>query len=328
MSNSKGDVFMNRIFKVIWSKTKHCYIVVSEYAKANTKAAHTGLRTTAAAVAAAAMLLAPVNYNYVWAADTATVTDTNNEQQTVYTKDGADSTLEKETKAREAADAEIKQSMTDQKTDTALHVSKDGNLIVGTKEQQTVKDLKIRGKMASNSISTGAITATGDATVKGKVEAEAVYDDTTKTGNYVVQTNSVGANLSVLDTQVKANADAINEEAKKRKYSVTNLEKADAAEAAAREAKDNELNERITNEANAIHETTNQLQSDLNTETADRKTADNELNERITNEANAIHETTHQLQNDLTTETTAREAADTALDTRITNVKEYLEKQT
>ena len=328
MSNSKGDVFMNRIFKVIWSKTKHCYIVVSEYAKANTKAAHTGLRTTAAAVAAAAMLLAPVNYNYVWAADTATVTDTNNEQQTVYTKDGADSTLEKETKAREAADAEIKQSMTDQKTDKALHVSKDGNLIVGTKEQQTVKDLKIRGQMASNSISTGAITATGDATVKGKVEAEAVYDDTTKTGNYVVQTNSVGANLSVLDTQVKANADAINEEAKKRKYSVTNLEKADAAEAAAREAKDNELNERITNEANAIHETTNQLQSDLNTETADRKTADNELNERITNEANAIHETTHQLQNDLTTETTAREAADTALDTRITNVKEYLEKQT
>ena len=36
---------MNRIFKVIWSKTKHCYIVVSEYAKANTKAAHTGRRS-------------------------------------------------------------------------------------------------------------------------------------------------------------------------------------------------------------------------------------------------------------------------------------------
>ena len=81
---------MNRIFKVIWSKTKHCYIVVSEYAKANTKAAHIGLRTTAAAVAAAAMLLAPVNYNYVWAADTATVTDTSNTEQTVYTQEGAE----------------------------------------------------------------------------------------------------------------------------------------------------------------------------------------------------------------------------------------------
>ena len=89
---------MNRIFKVIWSKTKHCYIVVSEYAKANTKAAHTGLRTTAAAAAVAAMLLAPVNYNYAWAADTVTVTDTSTtpqQTQTVYTTDGADNTFVK-----------------------------------------------------------------------------------------------------------------------------------------------------------------------------------------------------------------------------------------
>ena len=87
---------MNRIFKVIWSKTKHCYIVVSEYAKANTKAAHTGLRTTAAAAAVAAMLLAPVNYNYAWAADTVTVEEADTStttQQTVYTKDGADKTF-------------------------------------------------------------------------------------------------------------------------------------------------------------------------------------------------------------------------------------------
>lgn len=85
---------MNRIFKVIWSKTKHCYIVVSEYAKANTKAVHTGLRTTAAAAAVAAMLLAPVNYNYAWAAEpTVTVTDTSNTQQTVYTEAGAKETF-------------------------------------------------------------------------------------------------------------------------------------------------------------------------------------------------------------------------------------------
>ena len=89
---------MNRIFKVIWSKTKHCYIVVSEYAKANTKAVHTGLRTTAAAAAVAAMLLAPVNYNYAWAADTVTVEEadtstTTQQTQTVYTTDGADKTF-------------------------------------------------------------------------------------------------------------------------------------------------------------------------------------------------------------------------------------------
>ena len=230
---------MNRIFKVIWSKTKHCYIVVSEYAKANTKAAHTGLRTTAAAAAVAAMLLAPVNYNYAWAADpTVKVTDTSNTQQTVYTKDGADNTF-----VQKGSD----------KTSTALHISSSGDLIVGTKENQTVKDMEIRGKLTSGSISTGGITSTGDVTVTGKMAADGVTDETTKDGTYIKQNNTVGKNLGSLDTQVKANADAINEEAQKRKYSVTNLEKADTAEAATREAKDNELNERITNEANEIH---------------------------------------------------------------------------
>ncbi|WP_281697571.1 ESPR-type extended signal peptide-containing protein [Acidaminococcus massiliensis] len=194
-----------------------------------------------------------------------------------------------EAATREAADTEIKQAMTDQKTSTALHISSTGDLIVGTKENQTVKDMKIRGELTSGSLSTGDITSSGNVSVAGKVEAEAVYDDTTKTGNYVVQTNSVGANLSALDTQVKSNADAIEEEARKRKYSVTNLENADKQlqtnidnEAATREAKDNELNERITNEANAIHETTNQLQSDLNTETAAREAADAALDSRTT----------------------------------------------
>ena len=194
-----------------------------------------------------------------------------------------------EAATREAADTEIKQAMTDQKTSTALHISSTGDLIVGTKENQTVKDMKIRGELTSGSLSTGDITSSGNVSVAGKVEAEAVYDDTTKTGNYVVQTNSVGANLSALDTQVKSNADAIEEEARKRKYSVTNLENADKQlqtnidnEAATREAKDNELNERITNEANAIHETTTQLQSDLNTETAARKAADAALDSRTT----------------------------------------------
>ncbi|WP_455048668.1 ESPR-type extended signal peptide-containing protein [Mitsuokella sp.] len=497
---------MNRIFKVIWSKTKHCYIVVSEYAKANTKAAHTGLRTTAAAAAVAAMLLAPVNY--AWAADTVTVTDTSTTQQTMYTKDGADNTfvkkgsdngqsltigvsdseilsthqyvtgaqttydglngqvvtqatggkssislkvgnsgdlnynfqnysevtttkdggttftyhyeggaqtiddkttikgntvttgrvtasngvvdkttqdgaivktdktigenvtnldaaLAKETAARigadkaqdaviqqvnqnaangiatlataynnevasrEAADTAINNKLAQDKTDTALHVTKDGNLIVGTKENQTVKDVKIRGQLTSGSVSTGNITATGDAKVAGKVEAEAVYDDTTKPGNYVVQTNSVGSNLSVLDTQVKANADAVATKANAadvytktetdskvdavKKEATTYTYRKVAAEEAARKAADNELNERITNEANAIHETTNQLQSDLSEEAKTRESKDNELNERITNEANAIHDEI--------------KAGDTALDNRITAVKESLQQE-
>ena len=285
---------MNKIYKVIWSKAKHTYVVASEIAKGHTKGETTGkgLKRLAAALLVAAALMGP---NFAWAEDTIEVKPASGESAAVvvYTKDGADKAFAEkanaantytyrkvaaEEKAREAADTEIKQDMTDQKTSTALYVSKDGNLIVGTKENQVVKNMKINGQLTSGSISTGDITSSGDVTVTGKMAADGVTDETTKDGTYIKQNNTVGNNLVSLDTQVKANADAINEEARKRKYSVTNLEKADAAEAATREAKDNELNERITNEANAIHD---------------------EI-----------------------------KAGDEKLDTRITNVKEYLEKQT
>ena len=300
---------MNKIYKVIWNKTRGMYMVVSELAKSQSKGSGSvdKRRKLTQSAAALALFFSVVSAGgTAWAADTTTVTAKDGTEQTVYTKEG-----------------------TDQKTSTALHVSKDGNLIVGTKENQTVKDVKIRGQLTSGSVSTGNITATGDAKVAGKVEAEAVYDDTTKTGNYVVQTNSVGSNLSVLDTQVKANADAVATKANAadvytktetdskvdavKKEATTYTYRKVAAEEAARKAADNELNERITNEANAIHETTNQMQSDLSEEAKTRESKDNELNERITNEANAIHDEI--------------KAGDTALDNRITAVKESLQQE-
>lgn len=405
----KGSENMNKIFKVIWSKTRNCYVVASELAKGRTKAASTGDKAKRLALAAiTALMLLPVG-GYSYAADAADTTKvepasgTSTATVEVYTKAGTDDTFVKKgsdngdsltigasksetysthqyvTGAQTTYDGlngkvvtqatggessislkvgnsgdltynfqnysevtttkdkgttftyyyedgaqtidnnttikgntvttgsvtasngvvdetttegvsvkktntvgqnlnALDQAMKDEKTSTALHISSSGDLIVGTKENQTVKDMEIRGKLTSGSLSTGNITATGDVTVTGKMAADGVTDETTKDGTYIKQNNTVGNNLVSLNTQVKANADAINEEAQKRKYSVTNLEKADAAEAATREAKDNELNERITNEANAIHD---------------------EI-----------------------------KAGDEKLDTRITNVKEYLEKQT
>ena len=89
----KGSENMNKIFKVIWSKSRNCYVVASELAKGRTKAASTGDKAKRLALAAiTALMLLPVG-GYSYAEDTATVTDTNTTQQTVYTKDGADNTF-------------------------------------------------------------------------------------------------------------------------------------------------------------------------------------------------------------------------------------------
>lgn len=92
--HSKEGINMNKIYKVIWSKAKHTYVVASEIAKGHTKGETTGrgLKKLAAALLVAAALLSP---SFAWAADTATVTDTGSNPQTVYTKDGADTTFVK-----------------------------------------------------------------------------------------------------------------------------------------------------------------------------------------------------------------------------------------
>ena len=53
---------MNRIYKVIWSKVRNCYVVVSEIAKRQAKSAAGHSRRRAAAVLAAGLVLAPLVY--------------------------------------------------------------------------------------------------------------------------------------------------------------------------------------------------------------------------------------------------------------------------
>ena len=76
---------MNRIYKVIYSKARQCYIVVSELAKSNHKcsqqsADHTNppalARDIAVALAAGALTWGSVP-GVSWAADNTTVTDSN-----------------------------------------------------------------------------------------------------------------------------------------------------------------------------------------------------------------------------------------------------------
>lgn len=354
---------MNRIYKVIWNKTRGMYMVVSELAKGQSKDGRraVGRKKVAQTAAALAVFFSIVSMGGTsFAADGTTTVEPagtgSTTAQEVYTKEGTDKQIKAANQYTYRKTAELDQKLTDQKTSTALHISSTGDLIVGIKENQTVKDMEIRGKLTSGSLSTGDITSTGDVTVTGKVAADGVTDETTKDGTYIKQNNTVGNNLVSLDKQVKANDDritAVKEYLQKEAAdtyvskndaavqdgavvkaantigdNVTKLDSALAKETAARlgaDAAQDKVIQQVNENASQGIAT---LATAYQNEAAAREAKDNELNERITNEANEILKTTNQLQTDLNTETTAREAADTALDTRITNVKEYLEKQT
>ena len=345
---------MNKIYKVIWNKTRGMYMVVSELAKGQSKDGRraVGRKKVAQTAAALAVFFSIVSmggtsYAAGITIGTATVTDSSGNTVTVFTgNSSAASAVEAAVEltvpynskqigilqdAVQSVEDELAQhqNIIDNLGTDKLTLSADNTLqkesydsATKTTKKTDVTGLKVTGPISAesgkitNSLevghnanvggavnagslnSRGNLNVDGNALVKGTLTSQStingneivsqtnitaknkvvgmqgVVDNTLTSGNYVTAGNTVGENIVALDTQVKANADAITSEAQ------------------ARQDADNELNERITNEANAIHETTNQLQSDLNTETA------------------------------------AREAADTALDTRITNVKEYLEKQT
>ena len=342
---------MNRIYKVIWNKTRGMYMVVSELAKGQSKDGRraVGRKKVAQTAAALAVFFSIVSMGgTTFAADTTKVeSSTSDTAVEVYTKDGTDAQIKAANQYTYRKTAELDQKLTDQKTSTALHISSTGDLIVGIKENQTVKDMEIRGKLTSGSLSTGDITSTGDVTVTGKVAADGVTDETTKDGTYIKQNNTVGNNLVSLDKQVKANDDritAVKEYLQKEAAdtyvskndaavqdgavvkaantigdNVTKLDSALAKETAARlgaDAAQDKVIQQVNENASQGIAT---LATAYQNEAAAREAKDSELNERITNEANEIHKTTNQLQTDLNKETADRKTADNELNERITN---------
>ena len=335
---------MNRIFKVIWSKTKHCYIVVSEYAKANTKAVHTGLRTTAAAAAVAAMLLAPVNYNYVWAADpTVTVevvdSSTTTQTATVYTTDGAYSKTETDNKLADKANAADVYS----KTETDNKLADKAN--AADVYSKTETDNKLADKANATDVYSKTET---DAQLADKANAADVYSKTETDAQLADKANAA-------DVYSKTEADNADKQLQ------TNID----TEKTAREAGDKALDDRITavkdyvlnetgnnyvSKADAavqdgaivkadktIGENVTNLDAALAKETADRIGADaaqdkviqqvNEnaaagiktLTEAYNNEVAARQSADTNLQTNIDKEAKAREEADTNLQTNINN---------
>lgn len=221
---------MNKTYKVIYNRTRCMYQVVSELAKGHTKSEtpemlkslfskHSGL-TRGIVMAVLSMSLAMPVGVAVQATDTTGTGETTTSTSDTTTSNTSDTTT----------------------TDTAVTV-KDGATLVGsgavsvssstdtTKNTTTITiAVPTDGKVEANN--TGLVTG---GTVYTAVNAEqtdretAVKSVTDKigtldaNGNYIQKDASVSSNLSILDTQVKTNADAISKETTDREAAVTSV---------------------------------------------------------------------------------------------------------
>lgn len=361
----KGSENMNRIFKVIWSKTKNCYVVASELAKGRTKAASTGDKAKRLALAAiTALMLLPVG-GFSYAADSITIgtvelKDTSGNEKVLTVTQGDASTIgttlsqvstnqndiatlqkpvstNKNDIAEKANATDVyTKTETDQKVDAANKYTY--RKVAAEEKARKAADTELNERITNEANAIHDEIKAGDKALDDRITNVKEYLEKQTSDNYVSK-----ADAAVQDGAIVKAANTIGD-------NVTKLDAALAKETAARigadKAQDAVIQQVNQNAANGIAT----LATAYNNEVASREAADNELNERITNEANAIHETTNQLQSHLSEEAKTREskdnelneritneanaihdeikAGDEKLDTRITNVKEYLEKQT
>lgn len=189
---------MNRVYKVIWSKAKHCYVVTSEIARSVTKSASSARsagRKGAAVLAMTALLFTAGGVLGEAAPNVVTDVSGSNEAQNliIVTRDDGKSTnfaINNVRKAQEADHAKEADYAT-----AATKATSDGN-----------------GHVIEN-------------TYVKNVDARVGAD-----GEYVKVANTVGknlsaldANLSALDTQVKKNTEAVVEVGKKAGETFTDL---------------------------------------------------------------------------------------------------------
>lgn len=252
----KGCKNMNRIFKVIWSKTRNCYVVASELAKGTSKSTSTGRMAKRAVLAAvAALLISPLGVG-AENADYYTKDETNQKVAAAntytYRKVAAEAT------ARETADTNLDTRITNVKEYLENQTSE--NYV--SKADAAVQDagvVKANKKIGEN------VTALG----KGLYDETAARIGADAAQDKVIQ--AVNDNLVQSVTTINKNvADGF-----------TALNQADANEAAAREAADTTLQTNIDNEAAERKAADTVLDDKITAETSARVAADAKLVEAV-----------------------------------------------
>ncbi|WP_288274146.1 hypothetical protein [uncultured Acidaminococcus sp.] len=291
--------------------------MVSELAKGQSKDGRraVGRKKVAQTAAALAVFFSVVSAGgTAWAADTTTtVTAKDGTEQIVYTQEGTNSQIKAARTYTYRKAAELDTRITNvkeylEKQTSATYVSKADAAV---QDGAIVKADKTIGENVTN------LDAALAKETAARIGADAAQDK-------VIQ--AVNDNLVQSVTTINKNvADGF-----------TALNQADAKEAAAREAKDNELNERITNEANGIHNEIKAGDEKLDTritnvkEYLEKQTSDNYVSKAdaavqdgaIVKAANTIGENVTNLDAALAKETAARIGADKAQDAVIQQVNQ------
>ncbi|MCI6286240.1 ESPR-type extended signal peptide-containing protein [Acidaminococcus fermentans] len=288
---------MNKIYKVIWNKTRGMYMVVSELAKGQSKDGRraVGRKKVAQTAAALAVFFSIVSMGGTsFAADTGITkveSSTSDTAVEVYTKAGTDSQIDAAKKYTYRKAAELNTRITNVKE----YLEKQTSENYVSKTDAAVQDagvVKANKKIGEN------VTALG----KGLYDETAARIGADAAQDKVIQ--AVNDNLVQSVTTINKNvADGFNA-----------LNTADANEAAAREAGDTALDTRITN-----------VKKYLEGQTADTyvsKTDATVQDGAIVKAANTIGENVTNLDAALTKETAARIGADKAQDAVIQQVNQ------
>ena len=312
---AKGEIIMNNIYKVIWSKAKNCYVVASEIARSHTKSAsgsekvREGARHALLALGAACAIacggfvnVGAAEYEHV------DVQTTGGSTAQVYTKDGTESYVEHalthfDTKPE--VDEKIEKLKT---SDVATNKNNIRDLQTTTTDQGQ----KIATNTANIANNAAAIakkidTETADAKLALKANAAEIYTKTDADGKFATS-DALNTAKTDLDGKIAANTTKITA----HETAITDLKN----KAGTTDATVNDLSGRMA----AAESDIDGLQADMSTAKSDigtLKTKDTELSGRIDTEINNRITSDTALDNKINAEISNRITSDTALDNKI-----------
>ena len=295
---AKGEIKMNNIYKVIWSKAKNCYVVASEIARSHTKSASGSEKiggVTRRSLLASLMALSLLcgGLGVASAADVVHVDESATGTAAVYTT------------------AKVDTLLNDKADETAVTTALDG------KANTSLNNLDDAGKSVIKDTMAGELAKKADATA---LDTKANKETTL-------------AGYGITDAYTKADVDnavagavataGTNVDAKLADYAKTtdvyNKAEVDGKIADEENARNTAINTAITQER---HDRTTAIDTAINGEVTNRNQAINTAIElEKTNRDAAISTAKAELQGKITAEETARKEADTAFNNRLTTAE-------